>query len=76
MARYFFDFRDAEGFARDEVGQDLDAIDAVRRAAVTAAGEAMRDATLFGREGHIAIEVRDGNGPIMTVEATVAVKSR
>lgn len=75
MARYYFDFRDAEGVARDEVGQDLDGINAVRRAAVTAAGEAVRDATLSGREGHIVIEVRDGNGRIMTVEASVATKS-
>ena len=74
MARYFFDFRDGDGVARDEVGQDLDSLDTVRRTAVTAAGEALRDATLSGKEGHVAIEVRDGNGRVMTIEGAVVVK--
>jgi hypothetical protein len=74
MVRYYFDFRDGDGVARDETGQDLDSIEAVRKSAVTAAGEALRDVTLSGQEAHVAIEVRDGSGPVMTVEGTVVIK--
>ena len=72
MPRYF-DYHEPSGTIPDEVGHDLPGIDAVRKLALTALGEATRDFTASGRTGRMVLEVREESGPVLTVFAIVGV---
>ena len=73
MPRCYFDYHEPSGTIPDEVGHDLPGIDAVRKLALTALGEATRDFTAGGRTGRMVLEVREETGPVLTVFAVVGV---
>jgi hypothetical protein len=73
MARYYFDLREADdSLLTDEEGMELASIDCVRREAMRVIAElsedAARQAHQDGRPNHLAIEVRDGHGPVMRLQ--------
>ena len=72
MTRYFFDYRDANGVTRDEVGEDLPSVDAARELALVALGDAARDFSRRGREDHLTIEIRSGDQVIAGATVTIA----
>ena len=55
MPRYYFDYHEPGGVIPDQVGYDLPGMDAARKLALTALGEATRDLTAGGGTG------RDGS---------------
>jgi hypothetical protein len=71
MARYHFDYHEAELVTVDRAGEEFESIDAARKMATIALGEAVRDFTFAGRPGRIAILVRDDTGPVLSVSATI-----
>lgn len=74
MQRYYFDYRDATGVTEDGIGEEFPGIEAARKMALVTLGEIARDFGLSGQEGQITIEVRDGNGPVLTASATIEIK--
>ncbi|WGR91661.1 MULTISPECIES: hypothetical protein [unclassified Bradyrhizobium] len=72
MPRYFFDYRDATGVIRDDVGEDLPGVDVARELALVALGDAARDFTRQGREDRLTIEIRDGEHVVAGATVTVA----
>jgi len=71
MARFYFDFHDANGILRDEAGEELLSATVAKEEAVTTAGQMMGDLAGRHSEGRVLIEVRDGDGPVLRVSATV-----
>ncbi|GEC55983.1 hypothetical protein ABIF38_001739 [Bradyrhizobium japonicum] len=70
MPRYYFDLKDGSGTAVDEEGIDLRDVDAAQSEAAQSLGAMARDAaiTTKGRgTDQMEIEVRDEDGPVMTV---------
>lgn len=68
MARYFFDMRDGDEVLAGEEGMELPTIDAVRDEAAHSLADMARDEVPPSGNGparHMAIEVRDGDGPVM-----------
>jgi hypothetical protein len=74
MARFYFDFHDADGVLRDDDGDLPDAIMA-RNVALESVGETVRDLTYRHDGARVAIEVRDGDGPVLRVSAVVETTS-
>jgi hypothetical protein len=78
MPRYYFDFRNNDGIAHDEHGLELGDIQAVQNEAARSLGDMARDALraspVSADPGHrMAIEVRDGNGPVLQVRLTIDI---
>lgn len=71
MPTYYFDYREPDGLFADQVGYDLPDMEAARRLALSALGEATRDLTAEGRVGRLMLEVRDGVGPVLTLSASI-----
>jgi hypothetical protein len=74
MPRYYFDMRDGDELAVDEEGPVLSDLRAVQAEAAKSLADMARDAvhssfTVCGKH-HMAIEVRDGVGPVMQVRFT------
>jgi hypothetical protein len=69
MKRYYFDLRDGNSLARDEEGVELPDIQAAQEKAARSLADMARDALRRGpehvRRHHMAIEVRDRNGPVL-----------
>jgi hypothetical protein len=59
MPLFFFDTRDNSNFVRDEIGLDLDGIDAVRDEATRGLADLARDALPGTIRRELAVEVRD-----------------
>lgn len=72
MPRYYFDLHDDKGVALDEEGLELASDRAVQAEAAKSVADMARDAMLSappsGGRKTMAIEVRDGNGPVMQVK--------
>ncbi|MCK1683838.1 hypothetical protein IVA87_31760 [Bradyrhizobium sp. 147] len=79
MPRYYFDLRDENGTALDEEGLELSSPRAVQAEAAKSLGDMARDAilsaSLSGSRQTMAVEVRDGNGPVMQVTFSFAIES-
>ena len=73
MPRYYFDYHEPGGVIPGEVGYELPGMDAARKLALTALGEATRDFTAGGRTGRMALEVSEASGPVLTVFAMIGV---
>ena len=71
MARFYFDFHDAGGICRDHAGEELPSATIARKEAFETVGQALKDLAYRQSEGRIAVEVRDGEGPILKVSAVV-----
>jgi hypothetical protein len=71
MSRYYFDLRDETGVALDEEGLELGSLRAVQAEAAKSLADMARDAVLAsplrGGRRTMAIDVRDGDGPVMQV---------
>lgn len=67
MERYYFDLRDGCGLAIDEEGLEMPDLAAVQEEAARALADMIRDSIHGHNLDRVAIEVRDGNGPILEV---------
>jgi hypothetical protein len=67
MKRYYFDLRDGDDLCSDEEGMEMLDLEAVQEEAARALADMARDEVLArnGFARHLAIEVRDDNGPVM-----------
>lgn len=74
MKRYYFDLRDGDALAPDEEGLDLSGIEAAQVEAagflVDVAKNAVLGSAKHGEVHNMAIEVRDGNGSVLTAKLT------
>ena len=71
MARFYFDFHNADGILRDDEGEELASAMIARKVALETIGETVRDFTYRHDDGRAVIEVRDGEGPVLRVSAVV-----
>ena len=79
MRRYFFDLHDGDGIVPDEEGLDLPSLDAVQEEAAHALADMARDEVPMTGNGparHMAIEVRDGDGPVLHARFSFEIKRR
>ncbi len=78
MARYFFDTRDNDQFIDDDVGLELDDLEAVKTQAALSLAEMARDVLPGSMKRVLTVEVRDGQQAIlravMTFEAILLVE--
>jgi hypothetical protein len=77
MPRYFFDVRDGDNVAPDDEGLELPATEAAWDEAAHSLADMLRDAVRMQRQGEdhrMAVEVRDDNGPVLTVEVSFKAK--
>ena len=77
MAHYYFDVRDGGDLSVDDLGMELRDIEAVE--AMRALGDMARDAIRSqeydaSQKRRMAIEVRDGSGPVLHARFTVEVE--
>ena len=75
MAKFYFDFHDANGIFRDDAGEELSSAIIARKEAIETVGQAVRDLTFRHSDGRVAIEVCDGEGPVLRVSALVETTS-
>ncbi|MGY2904630.1 DUF6894 family protein [Bradyrhizobium sp. URHC0002] len=75
MARFYFDFHDADGILIDDAGEELPSAAIARKEALESIGEAVKELTSRHSEGRIAVEVRDSEGSILKVSALVETTS-
>lgn len=73
MARYHFDYHEAELLTVDSADAEFESIDAARTMAMIALGEAVRDYSIAGRAGDITIVVRLDAEAVLTVCAAIKV---
>jgi hypothetical protein len=59
MPRYFFDTRDGADFVRDEIGIELDGVEAARDEATRGLADFARDALPGSVRRELAVECRD-----------------
>ncbi|MGY4155481.1 hypothetical protein ACVINW_001323 [Bradyrhizobium sp. USDA 4461] len=65
MTRFFFDYHPSDGDATtDEVGEELEDLDAARVKALAAVGDAAFDEARAGHEFSLTISIRDGTRPV------------
>lgn len=71
MTRYYFDFQAPERFLRDDTGQELAGVTVAHKEAMKTLGRVAKDFTHRYSDGSLSIEVRDVDGPIVRVSATI-----
>jgi hypothetical protein len=75
MAQFFFDFRSADNFSPDEEGLELPDAEAAHEIALGALVDAAREAVVEGStDQSLAVEVRNGTGPVLEVSAVFSSK--
>jgi Domain of unknown function (DUF6894) len=77
MQRYFFDLRDDDGLVVDEEGLELKDLLIVQEEAARSISDLVRDALRKPTSGfsqQMAIEVRDGAGPVMKLRLTFKIE--
>jgi hypothetical protein len=67
MARYYFDTRDNEKFAPDDVGIEVDGFERAKVLASEAMADFAKDVLPDSVVRTLAIEVRDDHGPVFRV---------
>jgi hypothetical protein len=77
MPKFYFDFQDDDGGGgeTDDVGAVLPTVDHARKEAVAAIGDAVRDFSRSYCEGCLRILVRDTDGPVLEVSATLETRA-
>ena len=75
MPKFYFDFHDANGIFRDDAGEELPSAIIARKEALEIVGQAVKDLTYRHSDGRVVIEVRDGDGPVLSVSAVVETTS-
>ena len=80
MARYYFDLRDGNEVAVDEEGIELRDLEAVQLEAARSLVEMVEQAAWTRTEAivgnRLAIEVRDGSGPLLAALFTFVERSK
>ena len=71
MTKLYFDYQDANGILKDDVGEELPDTAVARKEALVTAGQTLQDVANRDLEGRVVIEVRDLDGPVLRVSATV-----
>jgi hypothetical protein len=77
MRRFFFDQRDVDGLFVDEEGLELKDSDIAQEEAAHSISHMVRDALrkpVSGFSQQMAIEVRDGAGPVMKLRLTFEIE--
>jgi len=75
MAQYFFDLRSGDIVSRDDEGQELTDMDDAHSEAVKVLADALEEVLMQGFvDQHVAVDVRDGIGPVLEVAAVVESK--
>jgi hypothetical protein len=75
MARFYFDFHDANGVLRDDDGEELPSAIIAQNVALETIGHTVKDLTYRHDGARVVIEVRDGDGPVLRVSAVVETTS-
>ena len=75
MAKFYFDFHDINGVLRDEAGDEMPNAIIARKEAIETIGLAVKDLAFRHSDGRVVIEVRDGDGPILSVSGVVETTS-
>jgi hypothetical protein len=74
MFRYYFDVREGTRFTPDDVGLELDGLDAAEYEAACAAAEIARERLPKGDEREVTVEVRNEHRQrVLTVTVSLAV---
>ena len=75
MTRYYFDLMDSDGIITDDEGMELPSMQRVQEEAARSLAGMARDAVvrLDGKATHMAIEVRDANGPVLQLRFTFEI---
>ena len=73
MARYFFDTRDDGSFVRDEIGQEMPDLEAVKVQAALALTEMAKDVLPGSIKRELSVEVRDQRQRILRAVMTFEV---
>jgi hypothetical protein len=77
MRRYFFDLRDDDGLVVDGAGLEFKDLHIVQEEAARSISDMVRDAfrkPTSGFSQQMAIEVRDGDGPVMKLRLTFEIE--
>jgi hypothetical protein len=74
MPRFYFDFDDVGGTFIDKDGEEFADLDAAKREALAALGDAARDFCRSSTGGRLAIFLRSDEGPIFELSATFETK--
>ena len=74
MARYYFDSHDGDRMIGDDVGIELDGIEAVKALAARTLAELAADVLPGATKRELWIEVRTAEGPVMTASMTFEAK--
>ena len=75
MSKFYFDFHDDNGTTIDVDGEEFANVEAAKREAWAALGDAGREYARRYAEGRLAIVVRDGRSLILEVSATFEARS-
>ena len=76
MPHYFFDLRDGDHFIPDEEGLELSSLGKVQEEAARSLADFARDRVQRSHDGvghSMAIDVRDGDGPLLQLKFSVDV---
>jgi hypothetical protein len=73
--KFYFDMRDGNGVCRDDDGEELSTMAIARDVALKTVGEAIKDLTRGSSQGRLELTVRDGEGPVFKVLASVETTS-
>jgi len=77
VSQYFFDLRSGDTFSKDKDGIELPDAEAAHDMALDALVDAARDAVTEGTiDQRFAVEVRNGTGPVLEVDAVFYSKIR
>ena len=71
MTRFYFDFQYADGVLRDDTGQELASVTVAHNEAMKMLGRLAKDFSHRSSGGSLSVEVRDVDGPIVRVSATL-----
>lgn len=75
MPIFYFDIHEESGIVTiDTNGEDFPSIQAAKREALIALGDAARDLARQGGGGRLSIRVRDRSGAVLEVSATFETK--
>ena len=73
--RYYFDIRDGDQFTKDEIGAELDGIEAVRSEAMRALRGIIGDVLPDGDQRSVVVVVRNEDGkPLLMASLTLIVQ--
>ena len=76
MTRYFFDTSDNGRVFRDEEGTELASLEVARQEALVTLSQIVKDKMPDGDRREFVIDVRDGDGPLLTASLSLRVERK